>query len=126
MTGLARDANRTVIFQTPAGTPLMSFITLTKLQKSFGATTVLRSFDLGLEQGAFVSLPGPPADIDDFRPRFCLIEQGKVAGVVGVMQIARRLDPFRRYDQRACMQSGAPLRSSAPSSALWALYGAPI
>jgi ABC-type glutathione transport system ATPase component len=59
MTGLARDAKRTVIFQTPAGTPLMSFITLTKLQKSFGATTVLRSFDLGLEQGAFVSLPGP-------------------------------------------------------------------
>jgi putative spermidine/putrescine transport system ATP-binding protein len=37
----------------------MSFITLTKLQKSFGATTVLRSFDLGLEQGEFVSLLGP-------------------------------------------------------------------
>jgi ABC-type nitrate/sulfonate/bicarbonate transport system ATPase subunit len=59
MTGLARDANRTVIFQTPAGTPLMSIITVTKLQKSFGATTVLRSFDLGLEQGEFLSLPGP-------------------------------------------------------------------
>jgi len=57
--GHARDANRTVIFQTPAGTPLMSFITVTKLQKSFRATTVPRSFDLRLEQGEFVSLPGP-------------------------------------------------------------------
>jgi hypothetical protein len=89
MPGLVWDVSRTVISKTPAGTPLMSFITVTKLQKSFGATTVLRSFDLGLEQGAFVSLPAPPADIDDFRPRFCMIEQGKVAGVVGVMQIAR-------------------------------------
>ena len=37
----------------------MSFITLTILQKSFAATTVLRSFGLGLKQGEFVSLPGP-------------------------------------------------------------------
>ena len=59
MSGLVWYANRTVIFRTPAGTPLMSFITLTKLQKSFGTTMVLRSFDLGLKQGEFVSLPWP-------------------------------------------------------------------
>ena len=36
------------------------------------------------------SLPGPT-----FRPCLRLVEQGAVAGVVGVMQIARRLHPFR-------------------------------
>ena len=37
----------------------MPFISLTSLEKSFGATQVVRSFDLALEKGEFVSLLGP-------------------------------------------------------------------
>lgn len=37
----------------------MSFIQLTSLHKSFGATPVVKSFDLALDRGEFVSLLGP-------------------------------------------------------------------
>ncbi len=37
----------------------MTFITLQSLEKSFGATPVVRTFDLTLEKGEFVSLLGP-------------------------------------------------------------------
>ncbi|MBL4928164.1 ABC transporter ATP-binding protein [Fuscibacter oryzae] len=37
----------------------MSFITLQNIQKSFGATQVVRDFSLGIEKGEFISLLGP-------------------------------------------------------------------
>lgn len=37
----------------------MSFLDLTGLQKSYGANTVVKSFDLAVKQGEFVSLLGP-------------------------------------------------------------------
>ncbi|MGV8988607.1 MAG: ABC transporter ATP-binding protein [Cypionkella sp.] len=37
----------------------MSFLDLSGLQKSYGANTVVQSFDLGVQQGEFVSLLGP-------------------------------------------------------------------
>ena len=37
----------------------MSFLTLTKLQKSFGPTKVVHDFNMAIDKGEFISFLGP-------------------------------------------------------------------
>src|SRR5262245_40765940 len=56
--GAARAAPRSPPYSAARGTS-MAFLEIQTLRKSFGANTVVQSFDLAIERGEFVSLLGP-------------------------------------------------------------------
>jgi putative spermidine/putrescine transport system ATP-binding protein len=85
----------------------MSFITLTKLQKSFAATTVLRSFGLGLKQGEFVSLPGPSGC---GKTTVLRLLAGFEAPTAGDIHIGGQSVVRQRPNQRRIGMSFSPMR----------------